>query len=125
MVDVSDNRVPRLRPMASDAIENTAHPESEVPDAELLERLEVALAALPADERAAAVVAFGLEEGPVGVAMELGISQADADALSRNALQLLRGAFADVDLDGPEVYARLHRRRRHLNQRPGDRLDRR
>lgn len=113
----------RLRPISGDALANTPHTEPGISDAELLERLETALAALPLPERAAAVVAFGLDEGTSGVAEELGMSCDDAEALSRSALQLLRGALADVDLDETEVYARLGRRRRRIgNYRPGDEL---
>jgi DNA-directed RNA polymerase specialized sigma24 family protein len=49
--------------------------------AELLERLEAALAALPPAERSAAVVAYGLAEGSAGVADELSLSTEDAEAL--------------------------------------------
>ena len=70
-----------------------------VSDEELVARLYEALACLPSEERAAAVVAFGLGEGSAGVAEELDIPESDADALTRNALQLLRAALADVDLD--------------------------
>jgi hypothetical protein len=80
-------------------------------DTELVARLYDALATLPPEERAAAVVAIGLGEGPVGVAIELGIDPEDADAVTRNALQLLRGALADVDIDEPAYYGRLERRR--------------
>ena len=65
-------------------------------DDDLLTRLETALGDLPAAERAAAVVAFGLAEGPAGVAVEQDLEMCDADALARSALQLLRGAL------GPE-----------------------
>lgn len=82
-----------------------------MPDAELIARLYEALATLPPAERAAAVVAIGLDEGPVGVAMELGVEPEDADAITRNALQLLRGALSDVDLDEPQFFGRLERRR--------------
>lgn len=109
--------------MPGDAIANRAAEPCGIGDAELYGRLEAALAALPAPERAAAVVAFGLGEGPAGVAVELNMSPADADALARSALQLLRGALADVGEDPPEVYARLLRRRRTGNHRPGDQLD--
>jgi hypothetical protein len=74
------------------------------------------------EERAAAVVAFGLDEGSSGVATELGLSAEDAEALSRSALQLLRGALSDVELDECDAYARLRRRRRIGNHRPGDGL---
>ena len=83
-------------------------------EAELLDRLERALAALPPAERSAAVVAFGMDEGTAGVAMELELSEEDAEALSRSALQLLRGALADCDLDEPRIHPRVARRaRRH------------
>lgn len=80
-------------------------------DDELIDRLYEALASLPPEERAAAVVAIGLGEGAVGAAMELGLEPADADAVTRNALQLLRGALADVDLDEPAYFGRLEKRR--------------
>jgi DNA-directed RNA polymerase specialized sigma24 family protein len=66
--------------------------------AELVHRLELALAELPPQERTAVIAAYAYAGGPVGAAMELGIDSADADALSRNALQLLRAALADLDL---------------------------
>ena len=87
-------------------------------DEELVTRLYEALADLPAPERAAAVVAFGLSEGHEGVAAELGIPADDADALTRNALQLLRAALGDVDLDDPVYFGRLERRRGHRTARP-------
>jgi DNA-directed RNA polymerase specialized sigma24 family protein len=80
-------------------------------DEELVARLYEALATLPPAERAAAVVAFGLGEGAPGVAEELGLDEGDAEALTRNALQLLRGALADVDLDEPVYFGLLERRR--------------
>ena len=86
-------------------------------DEELVARLYEALADLPPAERSAAVVAFGLGEGAVGVAEELGIDPADADALTRSALQLLRGALGDVDLDDPAFFGRLERRRGHRTAR--------
>jgi DNA-directed RNA polymerase specialized sigma24 family protein len=89
-----------------------------VSDEELVARLYDALAALPPAERSAAVVAFGFGEGCGGVAEELGLNAEDADALTRNALQLLRGALADVDLDDPVFFARLERRRGHRTARP-------
>jgi DNA-directed RNA polymerase specialized sigma24 family protein len=67
--------------------------------AELLHRLELALAALPPAERMAVVSAHGYGEGPVGAAVELDMDSGDAEALTRNALQLLRAALADVDAD--------------------------
>ena len=73
-------------------------------EAELVARLEAALAELPEAERTAVVAAIGYAGGSVGAAMELGLDPetgpADADALTRNGLQLLRGALADVDAHG-------------------------
>ena len=65
-------------------------------EAALLDRLERALADLPSAERAAVVAAHGYAEGPVGAAVELDLDTADADALARNGLQLLRAALADL-----------------------------
>ena len=83
-----------------------------VSDEELVARLYDALADLPPAERAAAVVAFGFSEGPGGVAEELGIPVEDADALTRNALQLLRGALADLEPGVQERYPRTGPKRR-------------
>lgn len=99
--------------MAPGTIADNVRASEGVSDEELVARLYEALAALPPAERAAAVIAFGLGEGPAGVAMELELDPADADALSRNALQLLRGALDDVDLDDPAFFGRLMRRRGH------------
>lgn len=99
--------------MAPGTIADNVRASDGISDEELVARLYEALAALPPPERAAAVVAFGLGEGPAGVAVELGLDPEDADALARNAVQLLRGALADVDLDEPVHHARLSRRRGH------------
>jgi DNA-directed RNA polymerase specialized sigma24 family protein len=85
-----------LPPSVIDAVIDTAPTTSR---AELLHRLELALAELPPAERTAVVSAHGYDEGPVGAAVELDIDTVDADALTRNALQLLRGALADLDTD--------------------------
>src|SRR5881227_3661199 len=107
------HRGPRLRPISPGTIADNVSASEGVSDEELV-------APLPPAERAAAVVAFGLGEGHVGVAEELGIDQEDADALTRNALQLLRGALGDVDLDDPVFYGRLERRRGHRTGRGPD-----
>jgi len=72
-------------------------------EAELVARLELALASLPDDERTAVIAAIGYAGGSVGAAMELGLDVADADALTRNGLQLLRGALDDLDAHGGPV----------------------
>ncbi|MCW2543809.1 MAG: hypothetical protein JWM40_1361 [Frankiales bacterium] len=69
-------------------------------EAELVLRLEQALAQLPDAERVAVVSAIGYAGGSVGAAMELGLELEDADALTRNGLQLLRAALSDVDAHG-------------------------
>ena len=112
------SRPPRLRPIAPGTIADNVRASEGVSDEELVARLYEALAALPPAERAAAVVAFGLGEGPDGVADELGMDPDDADALTRNALQLLRAALGDVDLDDPVFFGRLERRRGHRTARP-------
>jgi hypothetical protein len=114
VVDVSSaDRPPRLRPISPGTIaDNVSAPEG-IEDAELVALLYEALATLPPAERAAAMVAIGLGEGPAGVAVELDLDPADADALTQNALQLLRGALADVDLNEPVYFGRLERRGRN------------
>ncbi|MCW2599760.1 MAG: hypothetical protein JWM02_1589 [Frankiales bacterium] len=69
-------------------------------EAELVFRLEQALARLPEAERTAVVSAIGYAGGSVGAAMELGLEVHDADALTRNGLQLLRAALSDLDPHG-------------------------
>jgi DNA-directed RNA polymerase specialized sigma24 family protein len=117
-VPTDRSRPPRLRPIAPGTIADIVRASEGVSDEELVARLYEALAALPPAERAAAVVAFGLGEGPDGVADELGMDPDDADALTRNALQLLRAALGDVDLDDPVFFGRLERRRGHRTARP-------
>ena len=94
---MSDERKPRCRPLPPSYVAGVADPTPTTSRAELLDRLEQALAALPAAERTAVVAAHGYAEGPVGAAMELELDGADADALTRNALQLLRASLADLD----------------------------
>ena len=67
------------------------------PEAELLERLEAALRLLPAAERRAVLTAHAGENGLDDVAADMDLSPEDADALTRNAVQLLRGALADLE----------------------------
>lgn len=87
-------------------------------EADLLARLEQALASLPDAERAAVVTALGYAEGVEAVAREQGLSPGQADALTRSALQLLRGALADCDLRTREVFA--HGQRRALRRPRAD-----
>lgn len=90
---MTDPRPPRCRPVPPSVAEavHAAAPDSS--EAALLDRLDRALASLPADERAAVVAAHGYGEGPVGAAIETGHPVEDADALARNGLQLLRAAL--------------------------------
>lgn len=112
---MTHDRPPRLRPLSPGTIADNVPAAAGLSDTELVARLYDALATLPPAERAAAVIAIGLAEGPAGVAVELEMDPADADALTRNGLQLLRGALADVDLDDPAYFGRMERRRRHPN----------
>ncbi len=94
---MTEERRPRCRPLPAHVVEAVAGPQPQLSHPELLDRLDVALAALPPAERAAVVAAHGYDEGPVGAAMELDTEVADADALARNGLQLLRAALTDVE----------------------------
>jgi DNA-directed RNA polymerase specialized sigma24 family protein len=93
---VSEERKPRCRTLPPSYVAQVADTTPVTSRAELLDRLEQALAALPPAERTAVVAAHGYGEGPVGAAMELELDGADADALTRNALQLLRASLEDL-----------------------------
>lgn len=96
---MAEGRPSRVRCMPPTEVD--AHPAVvEAHEAELVRRLEVALAELPAAERTAVVSAVAYAGGSVGAAMELGLELPDADALTRNGLQLLRAALADLDAHG-------------------------
>ncbi len=90
----------RLRPLPPVVVDALARPVEGGDEAVLLARLEQALAALPDDERTAVVSAYAYAGGPVGAAVELGLEIEDADALTRNGLQLLRAALDDLDPHG-------------------------
>ena len=94
---MSEERKPRCRPLPPSYVAQIADTAPVTSRAELLDRLEAALAALPDAERTAVVAAHGYGEGAVGAAMELGLEGEDADALTRNALQLLRASLQDLD----------------------------
>ena len=93
---MSEERKPRCRTLPPSYVAQVADTTPVTSRAELLDRLEAALAALPPAERTAVVAAHGYGEGPVGAAMELELDGADADALTRNALQLLRASLEDL-----------------------------
>lgn len=96
---VADGRPSRVRTMPPHQVDaHAAAPGSH--EAELVLRLEQALTRLPDAERTAVVAAIAFAGGSVGAAMELGVGIEDADALTRNGLQLLRGALADLDPHG-------------------------
>ena len=109
---------PRLKTLAAALIEDVAAVDSGTPDAELLDWLEDALSQLPAPERAAVMTAYGYGEGSEAVAADLGLDHLDAEALSRNALQLLRGALADAEPDDTTPYPRLARSARSNTKAP-------
>lgn len=98
--DLVSDRPPRCRPLPAALVDALAVPVADGHEAELVRRLELALAALPEAERTAVVSAYAYAGGPVGAAVELGLEVVDADALTRNGLQLLRGALADLDPHG-------------------------
>jgi DNA-directed RNA polymerase specialized sigma24 family protein len=85
--------------MTAELLEDVAAAQPGTPDSQLLDLLEDALAQLPSAERAAVMTAYGYGEGSVAVASDLGLDPHDAEALSRNALQLLRGALAETEPD--------------------------
>jgi DNA-directed RNA polymerase specialized sigma24 family protein len=96
---VAQERPSRVRCMPPHEVDAHGAPDASH-EAELVRRLEVALAELPAAERTAVVAAIAYTGGSVGAAMELGIEVPDADALTRNGLQLLRAALSDLDAQG-------------------------
>ena len=96
---MNDERTPRCRPLPPTYVAQVADPAPLTSRAELLDRLERALAALPDAERTAVVAAHGYGEGPIGAGMELDIEAEDADALARSGIQLLRAALAGLDDD--------------------------
>lgn len=94
---MSADRPPRCRPLPPLVVAQFADAAPQTSRAELLARLEAALAALPAAERTAVIAAYAYAEGPVGAAMELELDGADAEALARSALQLLRAELGELD----------------------------
>ncbi len=96
---VSTPRPPRLRLLPPGAVDQVVDGAPGTSRAELVHRLELALAALPPAERMAVVAAHGFDGGAVGAAMELEVENDEADALVRSGLQLLRAALAGLDDD--------------------------
>lgn len=96
---MAEGRPSRVRSMPPHEVD--AHPAAPGShEAQLVLRLEQALFRLPEAERTAVVAAIGYAGGSVGAAMELGLEVEDADALTRNGLQLLRAALSDLDPHG-------------------------
>jgi len=96
---VTEERKPRCRPLPPAFVAQMADTAPETSRAELLDRLDRALASLPQAERMAVVAAHGYAGGAVGAAMELDVDNEEADALARSGLQLLRAALAGLDDD--------------------------
>ena len=90
-------RPPRLRPLPPHVVDAVRDDTPAHSEAAVLDRLERALAAMPAAERAAVVAAVGYDEGAVGAAMEVELDPEQADALARAGLQLLREAMAELE----------------------------
>ena len=97
---MSEERIRRCRPLPPHVVAQVEDASGESQEALLLHRLGHALADLPDAERTAVVAAIGYAGGPVGAAMELNLELEDADALTRNGLQLLRAALDDLDAHG-------------------------
>ena len=101
-IPLAEGRPSRVRCMSPAEVDLHA-PGQPPQEAELVRRLEVALAGLPDAERTAVISAVAFAGGSVGAAMELGIEVGDADAVTRSGLQLLRAALADLDAEGLPV----------------------
>ena len=92
---LSTERPPRCRPLPPHVVDAVRDTTPEVSEAEMVDRLERALAALPAPERTAVVAAVGYDEGAVGAAMEVELDPEQAHALAQSGLQLLRAALSE------------------------------
>ena len=84
---------PRCRPLPPSVVDARVADDSAAAEAELLARLDDALAALPEAERTAVIASFAYGEGPVGAAMELDVETGDAERLGLRGLALLRVAL--------------------------------
>lgn len=109
----------RCPPLPPAVVDGATAPATRTPDAELLDRLESALSGLPAVERAVVFAAYGYGESLDQLGVELEMRSCDVDSLARSALQLLRGALADAELDERTVFGSLDRQGiRHRGQHP-------
>jgi DNA-directed RNA polymerase specialized sigma24 family protein len=111
-------RPPRLRSLPAELLDEVAATLPGTPDSELFDLLDDALAQLPSPERAAVMTAYGYGEGADAVAADLGLDHEGAEALSRNALQLLRAALAETEPDLRGRYPRHSTRKQRKNVRP-------
>jgi DNA-directed RNA polymerase specialized sigma24 family protein len=94
--------MPRPRALPPIVVDSFRDATPAVSEAELVRRLEVALADLPPDERAAVVAAIGYAEGPVGAAMEVEQETDVAAALAQRGLDRLRAALAAYEETVPD-----------------------
>jgi DNA-directed RNA polymerase specialized sigma24 family protein len=102
---VSEPRPRRPVPLPPEVVAEVADVTIDAtPEAELLERLDSALRLLPAAERRAVLTAHADAEGVAGVAAALDLSAEEAEALTRSAVQLLRGALSDLEPDAAPAY---------------------
>ena len=93
-------------PLPPEVVESLSDPTVDTTAAaELLERLESALRLLPAAERRAVLAAHADDGGVALVAEQLDLSPEEAEALTRSAVQLLRGALADLEPEAAPGYA--------------------
>lgn len=108
---MSEPSPPRCRPLPPEVVAAAADVGGGTPEAELLDRLDDALAQLPSPERAAVVTTLGYGEDVVALAEDLRLPVDDAEVLVRSALQLLRGALADAEPGDGQRFAQLASRR--------------
>lgn len=93
---MNPDRPPKTRTMPPHVVDSFRDLSPAVSEAELVHRLELALAALPAPERSAVVAAVGYGEGAVGAAMEVEVDPEQAQFLAERGLELLRVALDDL-----------------------------
>ena len=94
---MTEPRPPRCRPLPPHVVDAVRDSSPTTSEAELVDRLERALAALPAPELSAVVASVGYGEGAVGAAMEVELEPEQAQALAERGLGLLREALVDAE----------------------------
>ena len=102
---MNPDRTPRCRPLPPHVVEAVRSRDELVSEAELVHRLERALASLPPRERSAVVAAVGYDEGAVGAAMEVELEPDEAADLAARGLRMLRDSMSEQASPGevPEV----------------------